>query len=54
MSYDYIFFDLDGTLTDPAEGITNSVASCTLYIELGREVYMSIGSEKNLKITNCL
>lgn len=22
----YIFFDLDGTLTDPAEGITNSVA----------------------------
>lgn len=26
MSYnDYVFFDLDGTLTDPAEGITNSV-----------------------------
>lgn len=24
MSYEYIFFDLDGTLTDPAEGITNS------------------------------
>lgn len=23
---EYIFFDLDGTLTDPAEGITNSVA----------------------------
>lgn len=23
---DYIFFDLDGTLTDPGEGITNSVA----------------------------
>ena len=23
---DYIFFDLDGTLTDPAEGIANSVA----------------------------
>ena len=22
--FDYIFFDLDGTLTDPAEGITNS------------------------------
>lgn len=22
--YDFIFFDLDGTLTDPAEGITNS------------------------------
>ena len=24
--YKYIFFDLDGTLTDPGEGITNSVA----------------------------
>ena len=24
--YDYIFFDLDGTLTDPGVGITNSVA----------------------------
>lgn len=24
--YQYILFDLDGTLTDPAEGITNSVA----------------------------
>ncbi|MBQ8408872.1 MAG: HAD family hydrolase [Clostridia bacterium] len=23
--YDYLFFDLDGTLTDPGEGITNSV-----------------------------
>lgn len=26
MMYDVILFDLDGTLTDPAEGITNSVA----------------------------
>lgn len=26
MRYTTIFFDLDGTLTDPAEGITNSVA----------------------------
>lgn len=25
MKYKYLFFDLDGTLTDPAEGITNSV-----------------------------
>lgn len=25
-NYKYILFDLDGTLTDPAEGITNSVA----------------------------
>lgn len=24
--YEYVFFDLDGTLTDPGEGITNSVA----------------------------
>ena len=23
--YQYILFDLDGTLTDPGEGITNSV-----------------------------
>ena len=33
------------------KGITNSVASCTLYIELGRKLYLSIGSEKNLKLT---
>ena len=26
MSYQYLLFDLDGTLTDPGEGITNSVA----------------------------
>ena len=32
-------------------GITNSVASCTMYIELGRKLYMSTGSEKNLKLT---
>ena len=32
-------------------GITNSVASCTMYIELGRKLYMSVGSEKNLKLT---
>ena len=25
MRYEYILFDLDGTLTDPAEGIYNSV-----------------------------
>lgn len=34
-----------------SKGITNSVASCTLYIELGRKVYMAYGGEKNLKIT---
>lgn len=32
-------------------GITNSVASCTLYVELGRKLYFSIGSEKNVKLT---
>lgn len=32
-------------------GITSSVASCTLYIELGKELFMSKGSEKNLKLT---
>lgn len=33
------------------KGITNSVASCTMYIELGKKLYMSTGSEKNLKLT---
>ena len=33
------------------KGITASVASCTMYIELGRKVYLSKGSEKNLKLT---
>ena len=33
------------------KGITNSVASCTMYIELGSKLYMSAGSEKNLKLT---
>ena len=33
------------------KGISNSVASCTMYIELGRKLYMSAGSEKNLKLT---
>lgn len=33
------------------KGITNSVASCTMYIELGKKLYMSQGSEKNLKLT---
>lgn len=34
-----------------SKGITNSVASCTMYIELGKKLYMSKGSEKNLKLT---
>lgn len=33
------------------KGITNSVASCTLMIEMGQEVYFSLGSEKNIKLT---
>lgn len=32
-------------------GITNSVASCTLMIELGESVHFSMGSEKNVKLT---
>lgn len=34
-----------------AHGITNSVASVTLMIELGHRVYFSKGSEKNVKLT---
>ena len=33
------------------KGITNSVASCTLMIEMGEEVHFSIGSETNIKLT---
>ena len=33
------------------KGITSSVASCTLYSELGRKVYYSNGSETNIKLT---
>ena len=32
-------------------GITNSVASCTLMIEMGERVFFSAGSEKNIKLT---
>ena len=32
-------------------GITNSIASCTLMIEMGEKVYFSVGSEKNIKLT---
>lgn len=32
-------------------GITNSVASCTLMVEIGERVYFSTGSEKNIKLT---
>ena len=32
-------------------GITASVATCTMFIELGETLYFSLGSEKNLKLT---
>lgn len=45
-----------GTIWDAHEraaelGITNSVASCTLMIEIGEQVHFSRGSEKNVKLT---
>lgn len=32
-------------------GVFNSIASCTLMIEMGEDVHFSIGSEKNIKLT---
>lgn len=32
-------------------GNVNSIASCTLMIEMGEQVYFSAGSEKNIKLT---
>lgn len=32
-------------------GITNSVASCTLMVEMGKQVHFSKGSERNVKLT---
>ena len=32
-------------------GITNSIATVTLMIELGETVYFAAGSEKNIKLT---
>ena len=34
-----------------AKGMTNTVASCTLMIEMGYSVYKADGSEKNVKLT---
>jgi len=34
-----------------ARGITNSIASCTLMIELGETIHFSIGAETNIKLT---
>lgn len=45
--YDVILFDLDGTLTDPGEGITNSVAHALRRMHLSvperKELYSFIG-----------
>lgn len=45
--YQYILFDLDGTLTDPGEGITNSVAYAldkfNIRVEDKRSLYKFIG-----------
>lgn len=47
MTYDVVLFDLDGTLTDPGEGITNSVAYALkkygVKVEDRRELYRFIG-----------
>lgn len=42
---------LDAHREATEKGITDSVASCSLYIELGRKVYYSVGSETNIKLT---
>ena len=45
--YDYLLFDLDGTLTDPGEGITNSVEYALkkwgIEVEDKKELYCFIG-----------
>ena len=33
------------------KGITASIATCTMFIELGKTLYFSAGSEKNIKLT---
>ena len=47
MAYQVILFDLDGTLTDPAEGITNSIIHSLTYYGITvadkRELYDFIG-----------
>lgn len=42
-------FDLHARALE--KGITNSIASCTLMVEMGEKVYFSQGSEKNIKLT---
>lgn len=33
------------------KGVNDSIASCSLYVELGRKLYLSKGEEKNIKLT---
>lgn len=40
--FDYFFFDLDGTLTDPAEGITNSFIYALKYFGLPLPDYQTL------------
>jgi 2-C-methyl-D-erythritol 4-phosphate cytidylyltransferase len=42
---------LDAHKRAAAAGITGTVASCTLMLELGESVHFSVGSEKNIKVT---
>ena len=48
-------FHINELLSVHAQAITKdllpSIASCALYIEMGKKVYLSKGSEKNIKIT---
>jgi len=44
MSYEYLFFDLDGTLTDPAEGITNSFIYALKYYGMEIPSYQTLCS----------
>ncbi len=48
----FILSDILSTHKEAKEkGITDSVASCSLYIELGRKVFYSVGDETNIKLT---
>lgn len=42
---------LDAHKEATEKGITDSVASCALYTQLGRKVYFSVGDETNIKLT---
>ena len=42
--FDYLFFDLDGTLTDPAKGITNSFIHALKYFGIDIPSYEKLCS----------